>query len=351
MEKKRLVYLEMLRIIAVWCVIFNHTGMRGFNYYTTISQSLRYWLYMALSILVNSCVSVFYMVSGATLLGKNEEPLIIWKKRIPRIALALVVFSLLQALFQAVYEQKPFHMLSFLKTIYSGNIIVPYWYLYAYLAFLMMLPFFRPMAQNMTEKEFIYLFILYNVFNGLIPVIQYRLSGGSLTLNPSLDLAIITSRLLFYPVMGYWLSRRQDPSWKTLGFLWLASVAAVAATCCITHYRITLNGDLAESSVGKFYKAFHAFPVVTLFLTMKKLEPKLKLPEKVKSFLISFGGCTFGIYLIEQPLRKMTMAFRDGMAASMPNMVATLLYVTLLVFLGYGIVWGMKRIPGLRKLL
>ena len=32
MEKKRLVYLEMLRIIAVWCVIFNHTGMRGFNY-------------------------------------------------------------------------------------------------------------------------------------------------------------------------------------------------------------------------------------------------------------------------------------------------------------------------------
>ena len=63
--KKKMVWLEMLRIFAVYLVIFNHTGDYGFHYWATLDGGYRYWLFMG-------CASLTVMNIPAH--GQGREP-------------------------------------------------------------------------------------------------------------------------------------------------------------------------------------------------------------------------------------------------------------------------------------
>lgn len=81
MEHKRKVYLEMIRIIAIFLVIFNH--VEGVTLYQT-SVGLKTWGYMFISMLTSINVPLFFMVSGTLLLGKIDNfKTVIQKKSCP----------------------------------------------------------------------------------------------------------------------------------------------------------------------------------------------------------------------------------------------------------------------------
>ncbi|MBQ1550250.1 MAG: hypothetical protein IIZ65_07495, partial [Clostridia bacterium] len=63
--KKKKVWLEVIRIFAVYLVIFNHTGDYGFHYFATLGGGYRYWLFMACSALTVMNIPLFYMISGS----------------------------------------------------------------------------------------------------------------------------------------------------------------------------------------------------------------------------------------------------------------------------------------------
>ena len=77
---KRL-YLEIMRIIATFFVIFNHTENKGYFLFASYDpQSVRFWLYMFLSIFCKYSVFLFFMISGCLLLNKDESIRYLWKK-------------------------------------------------------------------------------------------------------------------------------------------------------------------------------------------------------------------------------------------------------------------------------
>ena len=95
-EKQKLIYLEVLRIIAIFFVIFNHTGNQGFCLFTQKPVgSIQFWVYMFLSIFCKFAVPLYFTVSGALFLNRDPESLTkLWKKRICRMILVLLVISL-----------------------------------------------------------------------------------------------------------------------------------------------------------------------------------------------------------------------------------------------------------------
>ena len=60
--KKKMVWLEMLRIFAVYLVIFNHTGDYGFHYWATLDGGYRYWLFMGCASLTVMNIPLFYIL-------------------------------------------------------------------------------------------------------------------------------------------------------------------------------------------------------------------------------------------------------------------------------------------------
>lgn len=54
-----LLHLDFLRIVAIFLVVFNHTGTRGFLLFTVAQQSPLYGLYSFLSIADKMAVPIF----------------------------------------------------------------------------------------------------------------------------------------------------------------------------------------------------------------------------------------------------------------------------------------------------
>ena len=56
--------------------------------------SLKFWIYLFLSVFCKFSVPLFFAISGAIMLGRKDEPLkVLWKKRIFKITIILFVFS------------------------------------------------------------------------------------------------------------------------------------------------------------------------------------------------------------------------------------------------------------------
>ena len=70
-KPKRKIYLDFLRIIAIFMVLFNHTGTSGFVLFTVTQRSALYPFYLFNAILIKIAVPLFFMISGVLLLGKN----------------------------------------------------------------------------------------------------------------------------------------------------------------------------------------------------------------------------------------------------------------------------------------
>lgn len=351
MIMKRKLHLEALRIIAIYFVILTHTGTRGFTYFTTLEPSLGYFLAICIPLLCNICVPLFYMISGATMLSKDEAPAQIWRRRIPKYLVVLVLATLGMYVYYGLQKGQPMSIEDFLVTLYSKNVIAPYWYLYSYLGFLILLPFLRKMIRNLTDREFLYLFALHLVLGGLIPMGQYFLSGGETYLNGSLNVSLVTMTIIIFPAAGYYFEHRKTLSWKQIGLMWALTAVAMAAAVFMTHYKISLTGQLKESQVGTFYKSLCLIPSVTVYVTAKKLFDTHTVPVWLEKGILSVGGCTFGIYLIEQILRERGYAVQDFLAQWLTEIPATLIYVALVTAVGYGIIWLLKRIPGVKKLI
>lgn len=350
MTMKRKLHLEALRIIAIYFVILTRTGKRGFTYFTTLEPSFGYFLAICIPLLCNICVPLFYMISGATMLNKDEPPAQIWRRRIPKYLAVLVLATLGMYVYYGLKDHQALSVEDFLRTLYSKNVIAPYWYLYSYLGFLILLPFLRKLIRDLTEREFLYLFILHLALGGLLPMGQYLLSGGGLYLNGSLNVSLVTMTIVIFPAAGYYFERR-SLTWKQIGLLWALTALAMAGAAFMTHYKISLTGQIGESQVGTFYKSLCLLPSVTVYATVKKLFESRSVPRWLEKTVLSVGGCTFGIYLIEQILRERGYFVQEFLAKWLTELPATLAYVALVLVLGYGVIWLLKRIPGVNKLI
>lgn len=152
-----------------------------------------------MAILCKIAVPIFFMISGALLLGKEEPIIDMYKKRILRIIVTILLFSFIQYIYLIKDDILSFSIIRFLKDIYQNPIIVPYWYLYSYLSFLLILPFLRKMVKNMEKSEYIYMFILWITFSFIMPIMQEFLH---IPRNNNL-MCLLLETSIFYPLVGY----------------------------------------------------------------------------------------------------------------------------------------------------
>ena len=333
-DKKKILYVEILRIICIVFVIFNHTNYKGYVYFLSFDKgTLPYWFYMFFTVIAGISVPIFLMISGMLLLGKNESIGYIWKKRIPKYLIILAVFSLFFYILDTNLYHREFSIKQFLISGYSEGAIIPYWFLYVYLSFLILLPFIRKMARDISEKEFIYLLAIYFIFVTVVEIFQYRLFNGTVTLIPSLNPATLCNLVIFYPVTGYYLGARlKKVTNKMLLISFGLFVISVIATMLITNYKLGLTGEFTEENANTFINSARPFQVIFIFLLARKLFENREFPALAEKIIAFAGGCVFGIYLIEHAYREGLYAIYNTLCTKIDNFAAVWLYV-LLIFL------------------
>lgn len=346
----RKVYLEIIRFIAACLVVFNHTD-GYFLYFASTDNMLTYGVSLFFSVLCKINVPLFFMVSGALLIHREEQLKTLFRIRILRIAAVLLIFSGVQYIAGMLtvhgLEGKgavSYSLREFLRQVYGSSVIEPYWFLYSYLAVLLLLPFLRRLAKAMTAAEFRYLFMLKAVFD-----IGLRLIGVYTGVFVNLELFIVADNI-FYVLFGYYMECVVSESRYKEGKCLKAAGACIglvvlSALAVIGEY--VLTGEYSQRLLG----IFNPFLVITVYYMVKSFCMEHVLTEKIQRICIWLGSTVFGIYLLEQLIRRQLLPLYLFLCEKTVGVVACFAYVAGTVALGVVYVSILKKIPGIKKLI
>lgn len=353
-HKSEKLHIELLRIIATFLVIFNHTGTWGFFLFSVRQESSFYWMYLFCSILCKIAVPLFFMISGALLLPKAESIGTLYRKRVLRFLLVLLLFSSIQYIFRAWAYHIPISFGHFIRSIYSTNLATAYWFLYAYIGFLIMLPFLRKMAAAMSPNDYIYLAVCQLIIVGIIPILQYLIWQGNCKLNGSFSVAIITSSTIFFPLMGYFLEHRLSDDFFNHKSIWVCltlSALAIGVCCIMTDYRNHLSSDWNEKTAQVFHNCLIALPAMSVYGISKHIQNRHKASKRLCAGLIYIGRLMFCVLLLENIFRFAFQGLYSALAFSIGSFPASLVYTTIVFISCCFVAYVLKHVPYLQSLL
>jgi surface polysaccharide O-acyltransferase-like enzyme len=346
--KNRVVYIDLLRILAIYLVAFNHTGDRGYMLFADSAGSALYLPYMAFSVLCKIAVPIFFMISGALLLPKEESFKQLFQKRVLRMAVVLILVSV--PYYYIFLRENGIGVSSFFTYIYEHSATTALWYLYSYIGLLLLLPFLRSMVKGMRQKDFIYLLIGHIVLVGILPCLEYLIWGGSVTLNGSFSSVLFVTQNMFFALMGYYLEHVWKENKRSVIVGIILSAVSIVATCLITYLLMVREGTGSAELLESFFNCFVCIPAMTVYCGVKSVSSKIK-SQRVQKLLPVFGSAVFGVYLIEKLVRLLTRTVYTAFSPFVGSFIASLVWCFATCCLAFLIIIPLKHIPGIKKLV
>lgn len=357
-KQEKSLHFELMRLTAIFFVVFTHTGDHGFFLFAQYPDThMLFWVYLFVSIFGSFAVPLFFAVSGALMLNRPQEPMKqLWTKRVLRYAILLVSVCFLYYLQANGFDPREINPKEFIIILYSycsGSIT---WFLYSYLAYLILLPILRVLAQNLKNEHFYYLFAIALFYQGIIPVLEYVAFQGNQTLNPFFTVGWIAENIVLYPLLGYFLEHRLQGniSKKGMAILWAANVLTILLCCAMTVYRGRIMGEYSENTSEYFFSSFVLLNCAAMYLLLLRAGKKAALPRRLKKLIFSAGQCTLGIYafhffLMELPVSQQLRI--TLVSTGMNGMLASVLFCLYTILVCWGMTCLLRKIPFVKKIL
>lgn len=350
-KSKRLLHLDLLRLLAIYLVIFNHTADRGFTLFADYMDSPISFLYMFVSVFCKIAVPIFFMISGALLLPKEESLKQLFAKRIARMAVVLLLISV--PYYFWLHRANGVSAGSFLSYIYGNSASTSLWYLYSYIGLLLVMPFLRSMVKNMQEKDFLYLMIGHIVLVGVLPCLELLLWKGNVAVHASFTPVLFISQNIFFALAGYYVEHiLPEKRYQRRNLIWcvLLSMLALAATCCITYYQTGIYGVDNVEQLEKYFNCFIAVPAIAVYFLLKYAFMK-RDPQRGDRWISVLGGAVFGVYLIEKIVRALTSIVYKITAPVVGSFIASMVWCLAVLVVSLIIIVPLKHIPVIKKIV
>lgn len=300
-------YYDFLRIFAIFFVIYNHSS--GFHLYLGYKMvGFEEFLHICLSVFDKIAVPMFFMISGALLLGKTESIKTVLLKRVSRVVLVLIFFTLLTMYMRFICYKEVYDTETIVRGLLQGGLpdAYPYWFLYAYLGFLVVLPFLRKIAQNIETRDIILIICLVFLFNTFLPTFNlvlahFKIAPIRFQAHFSFIASYFVNLTVFCTLTGYYFDK--------------INVAKITAKCCILLSLLIVVGILFSAIAticeknlnGKFTQNYmlccSELFVIPIFVLVKKFFSSGKVPKLVQHLAITVGPLIFLVYLEDLPLR------------------------------------------------
>ena len=339
--------LDVLRVLAIFLVLWSCS--EGFGLYASVPDMPRHLLYLCASIFDTIAVPLFYMVSGALLLGREESWGRLLRHRVRRFARILLIVSVLS--YVCYYRgSADFSLGDFLSRLYTGRVLPPLRYLYGYLAMLLTLPFLRKLARGMREVDYLWLLGLYTL-SALLSAADSFWFKGALCHSPDFYLFTSWSYVLF-ALFGYYIARvmpRSRLNLENLALLLMLGVLAVGATDLLTERRMRLIGEWTADNSQTFFNTLIAFPSIAVFFAARLWFARHPVSGRAAAIWSLLATGTFGAYLFERFWRDTARFVYDGAAGRLGLFTASLLQILTACALGILATLLYKLLAGLLR--
>lgn len=310
-NKRSKVYLELMRIVAIVMIVFCHTKAYLGGVGLGLGEPAG-WIHAVECLLSRTAVPLFFMISGALLLGRREDIGQVWKKRVLRMALAIAFVWLLQYAYVCFLGEAEFGVRTYVAAVLGGkNCIISssrfavVWYLYVYLFLMMLLPLLRVLAQGMRNRHYIYLLVFQVVTCGLVPFVYACATGSYYVFSCPLAIPNSVQYGAFFMLMGYFVETRCA---RTLSLprpiLLMLSAIVFCTICSVILFQGYLHdgADVMVRWTGT--ASLSTIPAMGLYVVLRQGVNKINPDHKLRKVLAALGGSVFFVMLTENIWRE-----------------------------------------------
>lgn len=155
MNKKRIIYLDVVRVVACLMVIVQHSPMPSLGEVNSV-------LFSATSFLSYPCVPLFFMVSGALLLPVNNSSsgLLFIRKRLSKIFFPTLLWTIFYFVVRIVNDQ-PIEWVNILSIPFSPQGHGVLWFMYVLVGLYLLAPIISHWLRQSTKKELEFYLVLW----------------------------------------------------------------------------------------------------------------------------------------------------------------------------------------------
>ena len=274
-------YMDVLNVLSCFAVVVLHC--------TTVvyvnQGDMQWFVSVVLQSLFMFAVPVFFMISGANLVGYRSRysTKVFFQKRLKRVLMTLVSFSffiyVLSCLVPAQLglPSRSFSLFGFINLFLTNQICDVYWFMYSILILYLITPLLACFASNKRLLE--YAICLCVVSTAVIPFANRFVSNHDLF--SVFAVPYLTGAIMYY-LIGYYIvtySPFEDCAERMRLVLLIVAICSVVFMALMTIKtnvpHTVLSG--AYSDYDNFYNNYLHLPVlvysVSLFMLFRSLEP------------------------------------------------------------------------------
>ena len=360
-KRENIGWIDLLRVIACFLVVLSHSCDAFVAQFSNNHGAFLTGALIGSS--VRACVPLFVMMTGVLMFPVRYSMADFYKKRIGRIIVPLIFWSLALPVIYFVYlnygvsTQSPsidmttFTLSSMINKMYTfifnfNYDTTPLWYLYMLVGLYLVIPILNSWLENASQKDiklFLYvwgisLFIPY--LKMLAPVLGYTGNYGNMGLFGVCDwnefgTFYYVSGFIGYIVLAYYLMKYPlDWSWK--------KTLSIAIPLFLVGYLITAGGFILtqEKFPGSYANLeiiwyFAGINVFMMTFAIFVIVQKLKIPSSAT--LSRLAAATFGIYLCHFIFVQMAYDLFDTFG-NLPAIVRIPVMACLAFFVSYLVV-------------
>lgn len=290
-QKKRLLYIDILNILACLCVIFMHCNGIAHQYSDTaawrqsmVIETIAYW-----------AVPVYFMISGATLLDYRDKYLtrVFFKKRFLKTGIPFAAWTLISLAYKIQFQQMEFEPgLSSIVSLFTNTtaenvywFFIPLFMVYLSMPVLSLLKDYKHILLYMAGLAF----LVYSVYPVCCIVFQIPMNG-------SIQIPVAGEYIL-YVILGYLLATT-DMTRKTRILFYILGLAGAGI-----RFGSTILGSSESAGLDQTFWGYMKFPAVFLAVGVfvaAKYGPwdKLENTPKIHRIVTTLAGTGFGVYLM-----------------------------------------------------
>lgn len=292
MTGKRIVYYDVLNIVACICVVAMHCNVMVHTY----APGWNWILGMAIESACYFAVPIFFMISGANLMRYREryDTKTFLKKRFVKTLVPLLAFSVLIYLYRFGFHHPDpgFGVAQFVSYFFSSQIESTYWFFFPLFGMYLSMPLLSLLADH--RKVLVYAVGVAFACQSVGPYVLPALGWGSW--NPDFDIAA-ASGYLMYAILGFLIAEGDMPRRTRL------AVYALGLFGLLFRFGYTLAFSEAAGAVDRTYFTYLAFPAVLYSVAVftwfkyRDWSPVAARPKLCRA-LSRVSSCSFGVYLM-----------------------------------------------------
>ncbi|WP_410509467.1 acyltransferase family protein [Methanosarcina hadiensis] len=339
----RYLWVDLIRITAIFAAVAIHVD----NFSSSWNQIpwMDWWAANVYNAIIRFAVPILFVLSGYLLLDKQEDDLAFFSKRLRKVVIPLIAWSMIYMIFSNKYDVFSIFTEDFVQRFLANRVFYHLHFLYSIIGLYIITPVLRRVLAHVTMHDiyfFLALWFLFTPFNQLIQFFGYDIG---------IPLEIATGNLGLY-IAGHAIKNTRITS-KIIFLSFMVVTGSIMLMSFGTYFM--------SLSIGEYDNQFMSMNItqtmyaICLFILLREAAERMSLvtPSIMCKIINAVAGASLGIYLIHPMLLHYYVHYRLydvfllspsylGLALFIP-MVTALLFIASLI-----IVTIMKKIPLVR---